>query len=142
MIDVYRKKAFSTRAYPTRRASCNNATLRDLGGAVLSTFREASRLLDSSHADTSRLDGVRSMNAGWTKVYALMLDGFPIYGGRVGAAMGYLVQQYCTRAGLRQVPTLLCFRWVYRARVIDDILGDVRVAVKHEVDENTWESAE
>ena len=64
-----------------------------------STFRETSRLLDPSHADTSRLDGVRYMNAGWTKVYALMLDGFPIYDGRVGAAMGYLVQQYCTRAG-------------------------------------------
>ena len=40
-----------------------------------------------------------------------MLDGFPIYDGRVGAAMGYLVQQYCTRAGLRQVPALICFRW-------------------------------
>ena len=40
-----------------------------------------------------------------------MLDGFPIYDGRVGAAMGYLVQQYCTRAGLCQVPAVLCFRW-------------------------------
>ena len=70
-----------------------------------------SRLLDPCHADTSRLNGVRYMNAGWTKVYALMLDGFPIYDGRVGAAMGYLVQQYSTRAGLRQVPPLLCFRW-------------------------------
>ena len=89
----------------------NGKTLRDLGGAALSTFREASRLLDPSHADTARLDGVRYMNAGWTKVYALMLDGFPIYDGRVGAAMGYLVQQYCIRAGLRQVPTLLCFQW-------------------------------
>ena len=87
----------------------NGKTLRDLGGAALSTFREASRLLDPSHADTSRLDGARYMNAGWTKLYALMLDGFPIYDGRVGAAMGYLVQQYCIRAGLRQVPTLLCF---------------------------------
>ena len=89
----------------------NVATLRDLGGAALCTFRAASRLLDPSYADTSRLDGVRYMNAGWTKVYALMLDGFPIYDGRVGAAMGYLVRQYCTSAGLRQVPTQLCFRW-------------------------------
>ena len=45
----------------------NGETLRDLGGAALSTFREASHLLDPSHADTSRLDGVRYMNAGWTK---------------------------------------------------------------------------
>ena len=91
--------------------SSNADTLRKLDGMALSEFRRASRLLDPSHADTSRLDGVRYMNAGWTKVYALMLDGFPIYDGRVGAAMGYLVQQYCTRAGLRKVPPLLCFRW-------------------------------
>ena len=89
----------------------NGETLSDLGETALSTFHEASRLLDPPHSDTSRLDGVRYMNAGWTKVYALMLDDFPIYDGRVGAAMGYLVQQYCIRAGLRQVPTLLCFRW-------------------------------
>ena len=36
----------------------NKATLRDLGRTALSTFREASRLLDPSHADTSRLDAV------------------------------------------------------------------------------------
>ena len=89
----------------------NKATLRDLGRTALSTFREASLLLDLSHADTSRLDGVRYMNAGWTKVYALMLDGFPIYDGRVGAAMGYLVQRFCVSACLCQVPTRLRFRW-------------------------------
>ena len=89
----------------------NGKTLRDLGGAALSTFRAASLLLDPSHADTSRLDGVRYMNAGWTKVYALMLDGLPIYDGRVGAAMGYLVQRYCVSARLCQVPTRLRFRW-------------------------------
>ena len=89
----------------------NYETLLDLGGAALSTFREASHLLDPSHANTSRLNGVRYMNAGWTKVYALMLDGFPIYDGRVGAAMGYLVQRYCVSANLCQVPTRLRFRW-------------------------------
>ena len=83
----------------------NYETLLDLGGAALSTFREASHLLDPSHANTLRLNGVRYMNAGWTKVYALMLDGFPIYDGRVGAAMGYLVQRYCVSANLCQVPT-------------------------------------
>ena len=88
----------------------NGKTLRDLGGAALSTFRAASLLLDPSHADPSRLDGVRHMNAGWTKVYAVMLDGLPIYDGRVGAAMGYLVQRYCVSARLCQVPTRLRFR--------------------------------
>ena len=71
----------------------NKETLRNLGGAALQTFREASRLLDPPYADTSRLNGVRYMNSGWTKVYSLMLDGFPTYDSRVGAAMSYLVQQ-------------------------------------------------
>ena len=89
----------------------NADTLRDLGGTALSVFREASALLDPPHADTSRLDGVRYMNAGWTKVYALMLDGFPIYDGRVGAAMGYLVQRYCASVRVYSVPAQLRFRW-------------------------------
>ena len=89
----------------------NADTLRDLGGTALSVFREAGALLDPPHADTSRLEGVRYMNAGWTKVYALMVDGFPIYDGRVGAAMGYLVQRYCVRIRVHPVPVLLRFRW-------------------------------
>ena len=89
----------------------NVATLRNLGTEALRTFRDASRLLDPSHAHTSRLEGVRYMNSGWTKVYALMLNGLPIYDGRVGAAMGYLVQKHCRDAGLDSVPDLLHFRW-------------------------------
>ena len=48
----------------------NKATLRDLGRTALSTFREASRLLDPSHADTSRLDAALVHSAtrqGWSK---------------------------------------------------------------------------
>ena len=89
----------------------NAPKLRALGEEALPTFREASRLLDPSHADTARLEGVRYMNSGWTKVYSLMLDGFPIYDGRVGAAMGYLVQTHCTDGALDKVPDLLHFRW-------------------------------
>ena len=89
----------------------NADRLLDLGEEALPIFRKASRLLDPSRADTSRLEGFRYMNSGWTKVYSLMLDGFPIYDGRVGAAMGYLVQKHCKEAGLKHVPGLLHFRW-------------------------------
>lgn len=89
----------------------NAAKLRALGEQALPIFREAGSLLDPSRADTSRLGGVRYMSSGWTKVYSLMLDGFPIYDGRVGAAMGYLVQRYGTDVGLPAVPPLLHFRW-------------------------------
>ena len=89
----------------------NVATLDGLGKAALSTFSEASRLLDPTRAATSRLAGVRHMNSGWTKVYALMLDGLPIYDGCVGATMSHFVRQFCVRAGLCQVPPRPCFRW-------------------------------
>ena len=92
-------------------AAGNKGKLYKLGRDALPTFRETARLLDPSHADTSQLDRVRYMNSGWTKVYALMLEGFPIYDGRVGAAMGYLVQRYCEMQICR-VPELLQFRWL------------------------------
>ena len=91
--------------------SRNAPKLRALGEEALPIFHKASHLLEPSHADTSRLSGVRYMNSGWTKVYALMLDGLPMYDGRVGAAMGYLVQKHCTDVRLNSVPDLLHFRW-------------------------------
>ena len=89
----------------------NLPTLHSLGPHALRTFREAACLLDPSQADTSRL-AARYMNSGWTKVHALMLDDFPIYDGRVGAAMGYLVRRYCTDKELCEIPRLLRFRWL------------------------------
>ena len=58
----------------------NSEKLVELGADALPTFKAAADLLRPDTADTSNLDGVGFMNAGWTKVYALMLDGFPIYG--------------------------------------------------------------
>ncbi len=76
-------------------------------------FRKARLLLDPSRADTSLLKDVTDMNSGWSKVYSLILDGFPIYDGRVGAAMGYLVRKHCEdeNNNLVTVPDLLHFRW-------------------------------
>ena len=90
----------------------NKSKLCELDQKALPTFRKAALLLDPSHADTSQLGEVHYMNSGWTKVYALMLEGFPIYDGRVGAAMGYLVKRYCAEKKLCEVPALLRFRWL------------------------------
>ena len=92
-------------------AANNAATLDRLGGNALPTFRDASCLLDPSRADTSRLEDVRYMNSGWTKVYSLLLDDFSMYDGRVGAALGYLVWLHCAEQRLGQVPEPLRFRW-------------------------------
>ena len=57
----------------------NRKKLCELGERALPTFRAAACLLKPSRADTSQLDGVQLMNSGWTKVYSLMLDAFPMY---------------------------------------------------------------
>ena len=88
------------------------AKLRELGDEAPAAFCCASRLLDPSRADTSRLDGVRYMNSGWTKVYSLLRDDFPMYDGRVGAALGYLVRLHCAEQRLERVPPPLRFRWL------------------------------
>jgi hypothetical protein len=51
---------------------------------------------------------VRS-NAGFTKIYALLTDGFCIYDSRVAAALGYLVVQYVRQTSHPDVPKELQF---------------------------------
>ena len=96
------------------RVERNVGELTRLGTRALPILRENARLLDPMHADITVLKRVSHirMNSGWTKIYSLLLDDFPIYDGRVGAAMGYLVRLYCTESGISQVPQLLRFRWL------------------------------
>lgn len=69
----------------------NKQTLDELGAQALPVFRENACLLAPTRADTSKFNRISHLNSAWTKVYALLLNDFPIYDGRVGAAMGYLV---------------------------------------------------
>ena len=87
----------------------NVERLRILDREALSTFERASRQLDPLSADTNRLDEVTYINAGWTKLYSLMLDRFPIYDSRVSGTLGYLVLTYCIERDLNRVPRLLRF---------------------------------
>lgn len=48
-------------------------------------------------------------NAGFTKIYSLLLDEFCIYDSRVAAALGLFVRSYCEQAGLDVVPEALGF---------------------------------
>ncbi len=51
------------------------------------------------------------MNAGFTKIYALLVEDFIIYDGRVGAAVGSLVRRFCEEKQLETVPAELKFAW-------------------------------
>ena len=49
------------------------------------------------------------MNAGFAKIYSLLCDYCLMYDGRVGAALGLLVRQFCEETGRSVVPHSLAF---------------------------------
>jgi hypothetical protein len=51
------------------------------------------------------------MNAGFTKYYALACDDVIMYDGRVGAALGFLVKNFCVTNKIKNLPDELAFRW-------------------------------
>ena len=51
------------------------------------------------------------MNAGFVKIYSLLCDYCVIYDGRVGAALGLLVRQFCGKTGRSTVPPVLAFAY-------------------------------
>jgi hypothetical protein len=77
---------------------------------LVQKIRFALEILQSDEPDVARFDGELRMNAGFTKVYALAADNVMIYDGRNGAAMGYLVRQFCESRRML-LPEELCFPW-------------------------------
>ena len=87
----------------------NRRRLQQLGADALHTITSSAEQLDPAAADTSNLDQVIDINAGFSKIYSLLLDGFPIYDSRVSAALSYLARLYCEDTGLQTVPSALAF---------------------------------
>lgn len=77
---------------------------------LVNKVKQALDILQSEEPDVARFDGELRMNAGFTKVYALATDNVMIYDGRTGAAMGYLVRQFCESRRIL-LPEELCFPW-------------------------------
>ena len=78
--------------------------LERLGRNALRELRARARLLDPSCADTDNLRGFQYMGAGYSKVYSLMIDGFPMYDSRVACAVTSLICLYCQENHLSQIP--------------------------------------
>ena len=66
--------------------------------------------LNPQAADTADLGEFRYMGAGLSKVYSLLVEGFPIYDSWVACALGCMVRIYCKEQGLGRIPDLLRFR--------------------------------
>ena len=85
----------------------NKARLNALGKTALPTICSAADHLDPERADSARLNVISDMNSGFSKIYSLLIDGFPIYDSRVACALCSLIRAYCEESGLAKVPPLL-----------------------------------
>ena len=81
--------------------------LSRLGKNALRELRVRALLLLPRYADTDDLKGFQYMGAGYSKVYALMIDGFPMYDSRVACAMTSLIWLYGRENHLEQIPEQL-----------------------------------
>ncbi len=87
----------------------NEPRLRELNDMALPTLKAAARVLNPADADLRQLQDVPDMNSGFSKIYSLLLDGFPIYDSRVACALDSLVRLYCEESNLPEVPKTLAF---------------------------------
>lgn len=88
----------------------NTKRLEALRDEALPLFELNARLLNPDTADLDRVWAVQPMNSGFSKIYSLMLDDFPIYDSRVACALGSLVRLFCEKRGRQRVPPSLAFR--------------------------------
>lgn len=78
----------------------------------LASISSALREISSDNPNPEIFDDKRCrMNAGYTKVYALLDDRSIIYDGRVGAALGFLVSRFLIQKKRTELPPTLSFPW-------------------------------
>ena len=84
---------------------------RSMSPDQLQAIVEDSRTrLNPRTADTDDLIGLRYMGPGFSKVYSVLIDGFPMYDGRTAYALSGLVDIYCRREKVGRKPDLLRLR--------------------------------
>ena len=85
--------------------------LERMGRPEMDVLFANARLLDPVSGDEDRKllmeAGMRYMGSGYSKIYAMMLDSFPIYDSRVACALTSLIRAYCLERNLHNVPDLL-----------------------------------
>ena len=85
--------------------------LEGMGRPEMDVLFANAKLLDPVSGDEDRKllmeAGMRYMGSGYSKIYAMMLNSFPIYDSRVACALTSLIRVYCLNQNLRSVPDLL-----------------------------------
>lgn len=86
----------------------NAGRIAELGDGIIHYFNYVKSTLNLDSFNTKSCGNI-TMNSGFSKIYALLVDGLIIYDGRVGAALGLLTRQFCEDNRLISVPEELLF---------------------------------
>ncbi|MXY45109.1 MAG: hypothetical protein F4Y50_13825 [Dehalococcoidia bacterium] len=118
---------FDAAAAVVRWGGLKEGPLRRLGEDTLPVLMKTARLVDPATADLGRLSGAQPMNSGFSKIYSLLIDGFPIYDSRVACTLASLVRLFCEETGRTEVPEHLGFRLPpsYSGKARDPSLGSL-----------------
>ena len=73
-------------------------------------IKDTTTKLDPFTSDTNLLQGFRYMGSGFSKIYSVLIDGFPIYDSRVACALACLVRIYSGDREAGPKPYLLSLR--------------------------------
>ena len=102
------RKLFLDTAECVIKWACTNFNIRtELELDALEILKDKTKYLDPDNADTTSLKGFMYMNASYSKIYSVMIDGFPIYDSRVACAFTSLIWLFRKDTGRRQVPDML-----------------------------------
>ncbi|MDR1787673.1 MAG: hypothetical protein LBR16_04405 [Treponema sp.] len=82
-------------------------------GKLVPQLKTAVKILNLRAFDTERDITEVNSNSTWIKIYALLVDGFVMYGSRVGAGLCLLVRSFCEENKLSAVPYPISFPWGY-----------------------------
>lgn len=94
-----------------KAAAANKVWAEEQGANLSNLLLRGKAALESEESAFDSFPGIR-MNAGYTKVYALLCENSIIYDGRVGAALCWLVRLYLVRKDHKgQIPDTLAFLW-------------------------------
>ena len=85
----------------------NLPRLTRIGNNALEELTHCARRLEPTTATMEGLNGFKYMGSGFSKIYSLMIDDFPIYDSRAACALTSLICLFCEDTGLSQVPDAL-----------------------------------
>lgn len=88
----------------------NRERINSIGEGICAHFRNIQEQLDLSTIHLGENQGIH-INSGFTKLYFLLIDDFIMYDGRVGAALGLMVRNFCEENDLSQIPAMLNFAY-------------------------------